>query len=67
MKEELKKLSKEQLIELAGSLLYWQENHYKAVQDKTRDIHSAFYQLAGNVQNIRRNYDLTLLYSDESK
>ena len=59
--KELDKLDKKQLKELAKDLLHWHEVRYKAVE-KGEDIESAYFQLVGHFQAIRKQNNLPPLY-----
>ena len=55
-------LTKEQLLDLAHDMIYWQEKYYRKMESKELTPNDAFYQLAGAVQSLRLRYNLPPLY-----
>lgn len=55
-------LTKEQLLDLAHDMIYWQEKYYRKMESKELTPIDAFYQLAGAVQVLRLRYNLPPLY-----
>ena len=58
----LNELTKEQLLDLAHDMIYFQEKYYRKMEAKELNANDAFYQLAGSVQIIRLRYNLPPLY-----
>lgn len=64
-KKDLKHLKKDQLQKALIDVLNWHENHYEAVKNRTEDLQSAFFQLAGTMRAIREINKLPKLYQHE--
>ena len=58
----LNELTKEQLLDLAHDMIYFQEKYYRKMESKELTPNDAFYQTAGSFQVLRLRAGLAPLY-----
>lgn len=60
MKEILNNLSKEQLVNLAGTLLNLHSDYYESVVKNESDVSSAFFELSGAIGSVKKMHGLNI-------